>query len=54
MKIVLVRHGYTTSNEEGTYSGWSDVHLSKQGIEDLKQYKLEYAYPKQSVITHLI
>ncbi|MBK2402201.1 MULTISPECIES: histidine phosphatase family protein [unclassified Erysipelothrix] len=46
MKIVLVRHGYTTSNEEGTYSGWSDVHLSKQGIEDLKQYKLEYAYPQ--------
>lgn len=46
MKIVLVRHGYTTSNEEGTYSGWSDVHLSKQGIEDLKQYRTEYVYPQ--------
>ncbi|CAM3700180.1 histidine phosphatase family protein [Erysipelothrix urinaevulpis] len=46
MKIVLVRHGYSVGNKKGTYTGWSDVALTEEGIEDLKRYKEEYAYPK--------
>lgn len=46
MKIVLVRHGYSTGNRDGTFTGWSDVELSKEGIEELKQFKKEYHYPE--------
>lgn len=46
MKIVLVRHGYSEGNKNGTFTGWSDVKLSQEGIEDLKRFKTEYAYPE--------
>lgn len=46
MKIVLVRHGYTEGNDQGLYTGWSDTMLSQKGIEELKEYKETYAYPK--------
>lgn len=46
MKIVLVRHGYSEGNKNGTFTGWSDVKLSKEGIDDLKKFKKEYAYPE--------
>ncbi len=46
MKIVLVRHGYSVGNKMGTYTGWSDVELTEEGIEDLKRYKEEYDYPQ--------
>ena len=46
MKIVLVRHGYSTGNRDGTFTGWSDVELSDEGIEDLKKYKKDYSYPQ--------
>lgn len=46
MKIVLVRHGYSEGNKNGTFTGWSDVKLSQEGIEDLKRFKNEYAYPE--------
>ena len=33
MEIVLVRHGISTANKENTLSGWTDVALTKEGIE---------------------
>ncbi len=46
MKLVLVRHGYSLGNFEGTYSGWTDVPLTESGIKDLETYRMEYYYPK--------
>lgn len=46
MKLVLVRHGYTEGNDQGLYTGWSNTMLSKKGIEDLKEYRETYDYPK--------
>lgn len=46
IKLVLVRHGYTVGNDLGLYTGWSNTMLSEKGIEDLKKYREEYAYPK--------
>jgi len=34
--IYLFRHGITTDNEEGIFSGWRDVSLNKRGIRDAK------------------
>ena len=33
-KIVLIRHGQSTWNLENLFTGWTDVDLSKQGIEE--------------------
>ena len=46
MKIVLVRHGETTGNQDKTFTGWSDVRLTDRGKEALKSYKESYHYPK--------
>ena len=46
MKLVLVRHGYSQGNLEGTYSGWTDVELTDTGIKELERYKEEYHYPE--------
>jgi len=35
-KIVFLRHGESTWNRKGFFSGWTDVDLSKQGIEEAK------------------
>lgn len=46
MKIVLVRHGFSEGNLNNTYSGWSDVRVTPQGIEELRDYMQRYHYPK--------
>lgn len=46
IKLVLVRHGYTVGNDLGLYTGWSNTLLSEKGIEDLKEYRDTYDYPK--------
>ena len=46
MKIVLVRHGYSQGNHEGTYSGWTDVVLTKSGIKELQEFKESHLYPE--------
>jgi len=48
MKIYLIRHGKTTANEQWLYSGFSDVLLSKNGIEELKQKANSKVYPNAS------
>lgn len=46
MKLVLVRHGFSQGNLEKTYSGFTDVELTQDGIDELKRFKDEYHYPE--------
>ncbi|MHB8904070.1 MAG: 2,3-diphosphoglycerate-dependent phosphoglycerate mutase [Patescibacteria group bacterium] len=34
IKIVLLRHGQSTWNEKGLFTGWTDVDLTKKGREE--------------------
>ncbi len=36
-KLVLLRHGQSTWNKENRFTGWTDVPLSAQGIEEAKK-----------------
>ena len=36
-KLVLVRHGQSMWNLENRFTGWTDVELSKKGIEEAKE-----------------
>jgi 2,3-bisphosphoglycerate-dependent phosphoglycerate mutase len=36
-KIVFLRHGESTWNRSGLFSGWTDVDLSSKGIEEAKE-----------------
>ena len=35
-KLILVRHGQSTYNLEGKFTGWTDVDLSPKGIDEAK------------------
>ena len=35
-KLVLIRHGQSTWNEKNLFTGWTDVPLTKRGIEGAK------------------
>ena len=37
IKLVLVRHGQSIWNLENKFTGWTDVELSKKGIEEAKE-----------------
>ncbi len=37
VKLVVVRHGQSTWNQENRFTGWTDVDLSAQGIEEAKE-----------------
>lgn len=45
-KLVLVRHGHSLGNKENLLSGWSDVPLTDEGKEELRQLKNIVSYPK--------
>ena len=36
LKLVLLRHGQSTWNKENRFTGWKDVDLSEQGVEEAK------------------
>ena len=36
-KLVLLRHGESTWNRENRFTGWTDVNLSENGIEEAKR-----------------
>ena len=36
-KLVLLRHGLTVWNQENRYTGWTNVELSLEGIEEAKE-----------------
>ena len=33
-KLILVRHGQSTYNEENRFTGWKDVDLTQKGINE--------------------
>ena len=37
MKLVLLRHGQSLWNKENKFTGWTDIDLSEQGIEEAKE-----------------
>ena len=37
IKLVLVRHGQSVWNLENKFTGWTDVDLSAQGVEEAKE-----------------
>ena len=37
MKLILLRHGESTWNEENRFTGWTDVDLSKKGLAEAKR-----------------
>lgn len=37
MKLVIIRHGQSLWNKENLFTGWTDVRLSDQGIEEAKK-----------------
>jgi len=37
IKLVLLRHGESTWNEENRFTGWTDVDLSEKGLEEAKE-----------------
>lgn len=36
-RLVLIRHGQSAWNKENRFTGWTDVPLSPQGVEEAKQ-----------------
>ena len=50
-KLILVRHGQSTYNEENKFTGWKDVDLTKKGINEaissaslLSNYSIDLAF----------
>ncbi len=37
IKLVLLRHGESTWNKENRFTGWTDVDLSRKGIEEARK-----------------
>ena len=35
-KLVLIRHGESTWNKENRFTGWTDVDLSAQGVDEAR------------------
>ena len=36
-KVVLLRHGQSTWNQENRFTGWKDVDLSEQGVTEARE-----------------
>ncbi len=45
VKVVLVRHGHSVGNKERRLTGWTDVVLTPEGIEELTQFRDSVDYP---------
>lgn len=46
IKLYLIRHGKTYCNEKNLYCGRSDVELTENGINELKEILTNTTYPK--------
>jgi len=60
-KVVFIRHGQSTWNLENRFTGWHDVDLTPQGVEEakqagqlLKQRGFEFDSAHTSVLTRAI
>ncbi len=49
MEIYFIRHGQSIANKEKIFQGWSDIHLSEEGIKQAK--KLSKYFKQNSVNT---
>ena len=49
-KIHLIRHGLTEANEQGIYIGRTDLALTADSVNQLKQIRKNYTYPDVSVV----
>lgn len=61
IKLVLVRHGQSTWNQENRFTGWKDVDLTEQGISEarragelLKEAGFEFEVAYTSVLKRAI
>lgn len=61
MKLVLIRHGQSEWNKLNLFTGWHDVDLSEQGVEEakragelIKEAGLEFDVAFTSVLTRAI
>ena len=36
-RLVLLRHGFSTWNEENRFTGWTDVDLAQRGLEEARE-----------------
>jgi len=50
-KLILVRHGLSVYNDQNRFTGWKDIELNQQGIDEAKQavnllkdYKFDMAF----------
>ncbi len=55
-KLVLVRHGLSVYNDQNRFTGWKDIGLNQQGIDEagqavplLKNYKFDMAFTSDLV-----
>ncbi len=46
MEVVLIRHGFSVGNQKNTLSGWTDVPLTQEGIQELIELKNKNIYPE--------
>lgn len=46
MNVFLIRHGRSTANDKGLWTGQTDVSLSQKGIRDLQMNKKIFPYPE--------
>ena len=49
IKLVLVRHGQSTWNEENRFTGWHDVDLTERGRNEAVKAGRFHIYPVSSV-----
>ena len=58
IKLVLVRHGQSLWNKENKFTGWTDIGLSEQGINEAKEagkvlkeegYNFDIAYTSELI-----
>lgn len=61
MKLVLIRHGQSEWNKKNLFTGWTDVDLSEQGVQEaieagkkLKESGIQFDVAFTSVLTRAI
>jgi 2,3-bisphosphoglycerate-dependent phosphoglycerate mutase len=60
-KLILIRHGQSTWNQENLFTGWTDVDLSERGVNEakeagkrLKEAGFDFRYSYTSLLTRAI
>ena len=52
-KLILCRHGQSEWNAKNLFTGWADVKLSKQGIEEAQSAGKKFTAIKLKLILRL-